>query len=87
MVNEKVVIVSKSGLHARPANVLIKTAQKFSSKVEIGVNGNKYNAKSLLNILAAGVNCGTEIEVICSGDDEKEACKTVIEVIKDGLGE
>jgi len=87
MVNEKVVIVSKSGLHARPANVLIKTAQKFASKIEIAVNGNKYNAKSLLNILAAGVNCGTEIEVICNGDDEKEACKKVIEVIKDGLGE
>ncbi len=87
MVKKKVVVIAKSGLHARPANLLIKEAQHFDSKVEIFVNDKLFNAKSLLGILAAGVDCGTEIEVICTGEDEKEACEAVVNLIASGMGE
>lgn len=87
MVKKKVVVVSKSGLHARPANVLIKNAQQFKSKVEIRIDHQTFNAKSMLGILAAGVNRGEEIEIICTGEDEEDACKAIVKIIKDGLGE
>ncbi len=87
MKKEKVIVVSKTGLHARPANVLVKKAQQFKCSVEIGRENKTYNAKSLIGILGAGVNSGEEIEVICSGDDEVEACKQIVKSIKEGLGE
>lgn len=87
MVKKKVVVVAKSGLHARPANLLIKKAQHYHSKVEIAVDGKLFDAKSLLGILAAGVDCGTEIEVICEGPDEEDACEAVYELIAGGMGE
>lgn len=87
MVKRKVVVAAKSGLHARPANLLTKEAQHFHSAVEISVDGTLYNAKSLIGILAAGVDCGTEIEVVCEGTDEKEACEAVTKLIAGGMGE
>ncbi|HOO28946.1 MAG TPA: HPr family phosphocarrier protein [Lachnospiraceae bacterium] len=87
MIKKKVIVTAKAGLHARPANLLIKEAQHFQSEIEIGVNNQLYNAKSLLGILAAGVDCGTEIEVVCNGSDEKAACDAVIKLLASGLGE
>lgn len=44
-------------------------------------------AKSVLNVMAAGIKCGTEITVACDGPDEEEALKTITEAIESGLGE
>ena len=44
-------------------------------------------AKSVLNVMAAGIKCGTEINVICDGEDEAEALETLAQAIADGLGE
>ncbi|MDD3337364.1 MAG: HPr family phosphocarrier protein [Lachnospiraceae bacterium] len=87
MVREKVTVKAKSGLHARPANLLIKTAQKYKCKVEIEVDNKIFNAKSLIGILAAGIDCGTEVSVICTGDDEEAASKEVVELITGDMGE
>lgn len=87
MIKKKVLVTAKSGLHARPANLLIKEAQHFNSTVEICVNDSLYNAKSLLGILAAGVDCGTEIQVVCTGEDEEAACEAVVKLIAGGMGE
>ncbi len=38
-------------------------------------------------LMAAGIPCGTEVEVKCDGADEKEALAAAIELIKSGLGE
>ena len=52
------------------------------------MNGEKkIVAKSVLNVMAAGIKCGTEINLICDGEDEEEAMKTLTEAIESGLGE
>ena len=50
-------------------------------------NGNTYNAKSLLNIIAACIKCGSEIEIICDGPEEDKALADAVERIESGLGE
>lgn len=87
MISKKVKVVSKSGLHARPANLLIKTAQHYSSVIEIKIENKMFNAKSMLGILTAGVNCGDEIEIVCTGSDEKVACDEIVALIASGMGE
>ena len=37
--------------------------------------------------MAAGIKSGTEINLICDGEDEEEALKTLSEAIESGLGE
>ncbi|MFI3212719.1 MAG: HPr family phosphocarrier protein [Eubacteriales bacterium] len=87
MVSRKVTVSNPSGIHARPASVLVKTTGKCNSNVYIQVGEKKIIAKSILNIMAAAIKCGTEIEVICDGENEVEELETIVALIESGLGE
>lgn len=87
MVSEKIVIKNSAGLHARPAGVLAKIAMKCKSEVWLQVGEKKVQAKSILNLMAAGIKSGTEIEVVCEGESEQEDLKELLEAIESGLGE
>ena len=87
MISKNLTVVNPSGLHLRPAGVLSQTAMKFKSDITIVSGEKKIVAKSVLNVMAAGIKCGTEITLICDGEDEEEAMKTVSQAIESGLGE
>ena len=87
MVKEKVLVNNKTGLHLKPAGMLCNEAIKYESSVMFQVRALTVNAKSVLNVLAACVKPGEEIEFICEGPDEAEALAGVIAVIKNNFGE
>ncbi|MCI9595175.1 MAG: HPr family phosphocarrier protein [Lachnospiraceae bacterium] len=87
MVSRTLTVTNPSGLHLRPAGVLSQTAMKFKSDVIIECGEKRIVAKSVLNVMAAGIKCGTEINLICDGEDEVEALETLAQAIADGLGE
>ena len=87
MLSKTLTIVNPSGLHLRPAGVLSQTAMKFKCDVLIECGEKRIIAKSVLNVMAAGIKCGTEINLICDGEDENEALETLSKAIEDGLGE
>lgn len=87
MVSEKVTLVNPQGLHMRPAGLFASSMGKYKSDVVLASGDKEINGKSPMAIMAAGLSCGTEIEVRCDGADEAEALKTAVELIKSGLGE
>lgn len=87
MVIEKITVINPSGLHLRPAGLLAARAMKCKSTVTILYQDKKINAKSVLNVISAGIKQGTEIEVVCDGDTEAEDLTTMINAITGGLGE
>lgn len=87
MVSQKLVIKNEAGLHARPAGVLAQAAMKCKSDVLILVGEKKVQVKSILNLMAAGIKCGTEIELRCDGENEEEELKSLAALIESGLGE
>lgn len=87
MVSQKVTIKNPSGLHARPASILAQAAGKCASSVIIQYENKTIQAKSILNIMAAAIKSGSEVEVQCTGDTEEQDLKTIVELIESGLGE
>ena len=87
MISKTLTVVNPSGLHLRPAGVLSQAAMKFKCDVIIECGDKKIVAKSVLNVMAAGIKSGTEINLICDGEDEEEALMTLSEAIESGLGE
>ena len=82
MVSEKVRIRNMLGLHLRPAGDLCRKAVEYESKIMIHFRNREFNAKSLLSVLSACVQQGDEIEVVCSGADEKEALQAVMALLR-----
>lgn len=87
MVSRKVTIKNPTGLHLRPAGNLCKEAMKFRSLITFNFKDNTANAKSVLSVLGACVKCGDEVELVCEGEDEVEALKSLIDAVENGLGE
>ena len=87
MLSRKITIKNPSGLHLRPAGVLSQTAMKFKSNIVIEYGEKRIVAKSVLNVMAAGIKSGTEVNLIVDGEDEEEAMNTLVEAIESGLGE
>lgn len=87
MVSKKITIKNPSGLHARPASILAQAAGKCKSDVVIHYGTKTIQVKSILNIMAAAIKSGSEIELECSGETEEKDLKTLADLIESGLGE
>lgn len=82
MVTKEVLVKSSTGLHARPATLLVKKASSFKSDMSIEYNGKKANVKSLIGVLSLGVAKGAVLKVIASGVDETLAVEEVSKLIE-----
>jgi phosphocarrier protein HPr len=82
LVTKDVVVKNATGLHARPATLLVKKASSFKSDVSIEFNGRKANVKSLIGVLSLGVTKNSTVKVIASGDDESLAVEEIVKLIE-----
>ena len=87
MKTEKIVLENGTGLHARPASELAKLSNKFSCNIEIVTSEKRINAKSVLAIMSEGIKTGTELEIVCDGEDEEKAMSEIIEAFNNNFGE
>ncbi len=88
---QNVLIKNTSGLHARPASELVALAKSFESQVLIrnmdDPDAVAVNAKSIVRLLSAGLNAGTNIEISAEGSDEQAAVTRMAALINSGFGE
>lgn len=87
MVSKKVTVVNAMGFHMRPATNFANAMTKYPCDITIKANGNDANGKSLMNIIAACIKCGTDIEIVCDGEREQEALDEAVALVESGLGE
>ncbi|MDA3850545.1 MAG: HPr family phosphocarrier protein [Spirochaetaceae bacterium] len=82
MVNEKVVVKNRAGLHARPASMIVQTASTFSSSIFFVKDNSRINAKSIMNLLTMGAAYNTEMVVEAQGDDEQDALQAIVSLFE-----
>lgn len=73
MTTRNVTILNRAGIHARPASLIVQTAQQFDSSIWIEKEDVKINAKSIMNILTLGATFQTELTLSAEGPDEADA--------------
>ena len=73
----RVKVMSKLGIHARPAAYLVKTAQRFKSEIHISSGRRMANARSVMEVLMLGAECGHILEVYAKGPDAVEAMQAM----------
>ena len=81
-------IIAETGIHARPATLLVQAASKFNSDINLEYNGKSVNLKSIMGVMSLGVGQGADVTISAEGDDEKEALAAIAETMsKEGLAE
>lgn len=88
MLQEKITIKNKLGLHTRAAAKLVATASKFESKSELLLDDDqKADCKSIMSIILLGVTKGNTLNLVITGADELEARDAIIKLIDDRFDE
>jgi phosphocarrier protein HPr len=72
MTQTEVTIRNRAGIHARPASLIVKTANKYQSQVFLEKDGMKINAKSIMGIITLGASHNTRLLLSAEGPDESE---------------
>lgn len=81
-------VTSQSGIHARPATLLVNAASKFNSEINLAYSGKTVNLKSIMGVMSLGIQEGSEIKITANGDDADQALAAIEETMKkEGLGE
>ena len=75
IVKRKIKIKNPQGLHARPASVFVKIANKFESEVTVKKGSEIVNGKSIMGLMTLAANEGAMIEIEASGEDAEQALK------------
>jgi len=83
----EIVIQNQTGLHARPAKVLVNLAKQFKSDIHLQHKSKRVNAKSMVSVLTLGAVRGSEITVQVNGVDEEKAIVEIESAIRTGLGD
>ena len=87
MLQRKLTIVNRLGLHARAAAKLVTLCTRYVSDVVIVANGKRANARHFIAILLLSASMGVQVSVEASGPDEVEAIAAVTRLISTGFGE
>lgn len=84
VVEKRLIIRHKEGLHARPAALFVQIANKYESNVSVRKGDQEVNGKSIMGILMLAAEKGSEIEIRAEGRDAE---KVLMELEKLILGE
>jgi phosphocarrier protein HPr len=87
MIEEKVKIVNKAGLHTRPAATIVKLASKYKSEFFISKDGINVNGKSIIGVMTLVAEMGSELVLTFKGADEEETSKEIIDYFNRGFDE
>lgn len=73
------------GIYTRPAALLAGSVRSLAADVHIAAHGREANARSIVALMALGVECGEEIEIRATGPDAAVAVQALAAVLSGTL--
>jgi phosphocarrier protein HPr len=75
-------VSNKLGIHARPAAMFVKIANRFACDIFVEKDGEKVNGKSIMGLMMLAAGPGSKITVYAQGDDASQALMELETLIK-----
>lgn len=78
-----VTFTDPTGLHARPAAVLVQTAGRYQAVINLYLEGSDRfaSARSIMQLLRLGVQQGDRVKIVAEGDDATEALNAILKTL------
>ncbi len=87
MIERTITINNRSGLHTRPAAMLVKVAARFKSEFYIRKDSFEINGKSIIGVMTLAAEQGAVLNLRFEGEDEQEAAEAIIALFERGFDE
>ncbi len=74
-IEKTLVVKNKQGIHARPAAMIVKTANKYAAEIYVEKDGEQVNGKSIMGLMMLAAANGTHLKFVAVGEQGAEALK------------
>jgi phosphocarrier protein len=79
---KELTIANKSGIHARPAAMFVKIANRFGCDIFVEKDGEKINGKSIMGLMMLAAGPGSKVTLHVKGADATAAIAELEELVK-----
>jgi phosphocarrier protein HPr len=76
------VVINKLGIHARPAALFVKLANRFSCNILVTKGGEQVNGKSIMGLMMLAAGPGSKLLIECEGEDCQAALDEIEALVK-----
>lgn len=73
--SKEVTVINKLGIHARPAAMFVKAANKFESNITVEKDGEQVNGKSIMGLMMLAAGQGSKLVITAEGHDAEAAVR------------
>ncbi len=84
MIHTELEVTNEQGLHARPAELFVRAANRYSCDIllrNLTTRSETKSAKNILHVLSLGIYRGHRIGVTASGQDEAAALTEISRLV------
>jgi phosphocarrier protein len=82
MLSRELEVINTKGIHARPAAMFVKIANRFTSDIFVEKDGEKVNGKSIMGLMMLAAGPGSQILVEAKGTDAAAALNEIESLLK-----
>jgi len=79
---KELTVLNKAGIHARPAAMFVKTANRFGSDIFVEKDGEKINGKSIMGLMMLAAGPGSKVTLHVKGADAAAAIVELEALVK-----
>lgn len=79
---KELTVVNKKGIHARPAAMFVKTANRFACDIFVEKDGEKINGKSIMGLMMLAAGPGSKLTIHASGAEGPAAIAEIEALVK-----
>jgi phosphocarrier protein len=76
-ITKELVVTNKLGIHARPAAMFVRMANRFDCEIFVEKDGERVNGKSIMGLMMLAAGPGSKLTVLAEGGD---AARAVLEL-------
>src|SRR3954469_7672133 len=82
LMTKEFLVSNKLGIHARPASLFVKVANRFDCDIFVEKDGEKVNGKSIMGLMMLAAGPGSRLTVHAHGHDAHLALAEIESLIK-----
>src|SRR5260221_14269580 len=77
LMTKEFLVINKLGIHARPAAMFVKVANRFNCNIFVEKDGEKVNGKSIMGLMMLAAGPGSKLKVHAEGHDASQALSEI----------
>ncbi|MBV9999406.1 MAG: HPr family phosphocarrier protein [Verrucomicrobia bacterium] len=81
-IQKEVTILNKLGLHARPAAMFVRVANKHRAEIWVEKDGEQVNGKSIMGLMMLAAGQGSRLLITAEGADAQGALQELQDLVE-----